>query len=458
MSNPLGFLDLNDTIVAIATAAGEGAISIVRLSGKQSQAIAECIFSRSLTNIPSYKLCLGEILDETRKRVDEVLVTIMRAPKSYTGEDVVEIHGHGGKLVTNQILNLCIKKGARLAFPGEFTYRAFINGKIDLTQAEAVQQTISAKNELSLHAAGEQLKGALSQKIATFQKELIELTAIIEAWVDFPEEDLAFTTFEEWLSHLSSIIDSMKVLENTFHHGKIIFDGITLSLVGAPNAGKSSLMNALLRKERAIVTPIPGTTRDILESDLRIGDLHFKLLDTAGIRETEETIELEGIRKSREAMKMADLILLVIDATQQLGEQEIKIFKLCPSHKTILIWNKTDLPHFIPTISNFPHSVKISAKHQTGLDELETLVHTIIWNGSFPAKDELILTNFRHKEALTRAIESAEVAYNGLKNGISPELIAIDLKQALEWLGTIVGMNINEEILSAIFSKFCVGK
>ena len=334
-----------ETIAAIATPPGEGGVAIVRISGKDAFNIAAPIFSGPLHTYKSHTAHYGQIKDLQGLPIDDVLVLVMRAPRSYTGEDTVEVHCHGGSLISRRVLEVIIEAGARAARPGEFTFKAFVNGKIDLAQAEAVQSLISAKNEYAMHAAEGQLKGSLSAKIISFQEQLTLLAAILEAWVDFPEEGLEFTTMEELSKDLEAVFDSMLALINTFHDGKILCDGLSLCLVGCPNVGKSSLMNALLDKDRAIVSHIPGTTRDILEDQMRINGLNLRLLDTAGIRDTEELVEKEGIRRSKEAMAQADLILLVLDSSKGLDEEDHRLINEAPPHKTIAVWNKTDLPH-----------------------------------------------------------------------------------------------------------------
>jgi tRNA modification GTPase len=276
----------------------------------------------------------------------------MRAPNSYTGEETIEIHCHGGTLVTQKVLETVLQAGARGAEPGEFTFKAFINGKIDLAQAEAVQELIAAKNELALNAAEKQLQGNLSKKIAAFQNQCIEIAAILEAWVDFPEEDLAFAPMEHVIGQLQEIRNQMQRLNETFHEGKILSTGLNLCLLGPPNVGKSSLMNALLGKERAIVTDVPGTTRDLLEEEMRLGKLHVRLIDTAGIRETEEIVEKEGVRRSKRAMGEADLILCVLDISKPLNEEALTLLSLLPQEKTILIWNKIDLSIYRNNLKN----------------------------------------------------------------------------------------------------------
>ncbi|HSW86298.1 MAG TPA: tRNA uridine-5-carboxymethylaminomethyl(34) synthesis GTPase MnmE [Rhabdochlamydiaceae bacterium] len=446
-----------ETIAAICTPPGEGGIAVIRISGMHAIDVAEKIFSGPVRKFQSHTVHFGNILDENGNSVDDVLLLLMISPRSYTGEDTVEIHCHGGSLITKKVLETVLKAGARAALPGEFTFRAFINGKMDLAQAEAVQELIGARNELALNAAGQQLQGTLSKHISSFQKELVDIAAILEAWVDFPEEDLEFASMEEVTEKLEHVRKHMQDLSSSFDNGKILHEGLSLCLAGSPNVGKSSLMNALLGKDRAIVTDIPGTTRDILEEEMRIGQLHFRLIDTAGIRETDETIEREGIRRTKQAMFRADLILLVMDAARGLNDEDRLLIASAPKEKTILVWNKVDLPH--PPIPKFlEYDVHISAKEHLGIQDLCDLIDQVIWKHGPPTKEEVVITNHRHKQALSQAIEACDGVIQGLRQGISPEFVSSDMRTVLKELGTIIGTNITEDILSAIFSKFCIGK
>lgn len=444
-----------ETIAAVATPPGEGGVAIVRISGDSAVEVAAKIFLGPVRSYKSHVMHFGKIVDTTGEVVDEVLLVVMKAPNSYTGEETVEIHCHGGSLITRRVLQVVLDAGARAALPGEFTFKAYMNGKIDLAQAEAVQTLIAAKNDLALKAAESQLQGALSKKVQQFQKELLDIAAILEAWVDFPEEGLEFASMEEVVGILSQIKEKMELLGQTFEEGKILHEGLTLCLSGTPNVGKSSLMNALLGKDRAIVTEIAGTTRDLLEADLRIGGLHFRLMDTAGIREAEEIVEQEGIRRSRKALEEADLIMLVLDATRGVQQEDQDILNQAPTHKTLIIWNKVDLPtgHVPPA-----EAIQISAKEGVGLSNLKAAIQALVWKKGAPSKEEVVITNVRHFQALESARKNADHIIEGLKKGISPEFLAADMRAALKDLGTIIGQDISEEILSAIFSKFCVGK
>jgi len=447
-----------ETIAAIATPPGEGGVAIVRISGKEALNVAAKVFSGPVFTYKSHTAHYGQVLDSAGQRVDDVLLLVMLGKRSYTGEDTVEIHCHGGGLITRKVLETVLQAGARAARAGEFTFKAFINGKIDLAQAEAVQELICAKNERVLDAAESQLQGALSQKIDSFQDRLTLIAAILEAWVDFPEEGLEFASLEDICTDLSTVCQEMQKLEDTFHNGKILHEGISLCLIGCPNVGKSSLMNALLDKDRAIVSHIPGTTRDVLEDHLRLNGLNFKLMDTAGIRQADDSIEIEGIRRSQSAMSKADLILLVLDAHKGLDVEDRWLIEQIPTHKTIAIWNKTDLPHENLPQLPFPHVVQLSAKQKMGLELLHDKIDQVIWENGPPSKEEVLITNIRHKEALSQAIGACRQVIEGLRGGMSPEFLSMDMRQALNSLGLIIGTNITEDILSAIFSKFCIGK
>jgi len=446
-----------DTIAAIATPPGEGAIAVIRISGPRAIEIAAEIFSGPVSSYKSHTAHFGQILAKDETPIDSVLLLVMRAPRSYTGEETVEIHCHGGSIAPRRVLARILEAGSRAAEPGEFSLQAFLNGKLDLAQAEAVQQLIAAKSELALEAAEKQLQGKLSQKVQGLQKALTETAAILEAWVDFPEEGLEFASFEELISNLETSRSEMQALKKTFYDGKTIYSGLSLCLLGSPNVGKSSLMNALLGKERAIVTDTPGTTRDLLEDQLTLSGLHFRLIDTAGIRETEEIVEKEGIRRSKEAMQEADLLLLVLDASRDFIESDQNLLEMIPKEKAIVIWNKIDLktPHF-PL--DWPHIVHISAKEGIGFEALKEMIDRVIWKKGPPSKEEIVITQQRHFEALSHALLALETVLEGLKSGVSAEFVSSDLRHCLNELGLIIGSNVTEDILSAIFSKFCLGK
>jgi len=406
---------MNDTIAAIATAPGDAAISIIRISGSQTIEVTNRIFSSDVSSFASHTAHYGKILSADGEVIDTVLLLIMRNPRSYTGEDSVEIFCHGGSIITKKVLERVLQAGARMAQPGEFSLRAFLNGKIDLAQAEAIQELIGAQNELALNAAEMQLEGALSKEISSFQNKLTDIAAILEAWVDFPEEDLAFAPMDEILLDLDSLTQKMDKLHQTFQEGKILKEGLTLCLAGLPNVGKSSLMNALLGKDRAIVTEIAGTTRDLLEEDLYLAGLHFRLIDTAGLRDTSEIVEKEGIRRSKLAMEKADLILFLLDASREISAEEKELLSHLPKEKSLVIWNKVDIRSPKEKLSFEP--ILLSAKERTGLDDLKARIHTLIWKKGPPSKGEIVLTQARHKEALQSAIQFCKNVDVGLKSG-----------------------------------------
>ncbi len=444
----------SDPIAAISTAPGEGAIAVIRLSGSNAFQIAGSVFSGPVSTYATHTAHYGSILSQDGSPIDHVLLLVMKGPRSYTGEDTVEISCHGGSLIPRKILERLYEAGARPAQPGEFSLRAFLNGKIDLAQAEAVQQLIAAKSGHAMEQASRQLEGSLSQRISSFQTELTDVAAILNAWVDFPEEGLEFAPMDEMLARIEGTIGKMERLAKTFYDGKPLHEGLALCLLGSPNVGKSSLMNALLREERAIVTDIPGTTRDLLQEDFRLGGLLFRLIDTAGIRETDETVEQEGIRRSKKALAEADIVLLLLDASRPLSENDRALLDAAPKEKTIAVWNKSDIGRPDPAISE----IAISAKERTGLDQLQEAIERLVWKNGPPSKEEIVVTQLRHFEALTNAIQAAKACAEGLKNGVSAEFASSDMRACLNELSAILGTNVTEDILSAIFSKFCLGK
>lgn len=443
-----------DTIAAVATPAGEGGVAIVRISGEGAVAVADRIFSKGVAELESHRMAFGHVIAGAREVVDAVLLVVMRAPRSFTGEDVVEIHCHGGALITKRVLEVVLAAGARAALPGEFSFRAFMNGKMDLAQAEAIQVLIGAKNDVALEQAQQQLEGAVSRKVQGFQKELSAVAAILEAWVDFPEEGLEFASVAEVALQLRALSSRVQGLADSFAEGRLVHTGISLCLVGPPNVGKSSLMNALLRKERAIVTPVAGTTRDVLEEEMRLGGLHFRLFDTAGIRASEDVVEKEGIRRSRVAMERADFVLLVLDATQPEDREGRALRAGVPEEKTVVVWNKCDLDHGALPLEG----CRVSAKTEAGLEELKEAITTRVFAKGAPSKEDVIITHARHAQALCAAARAIEAVVAGLEAGESPEFLSADMREALVQLGTIIGTNVTEDVLSSIFSTFCVGK
>lgn len=447
------------TIAAIATPPGSGGVAILRISGNQALQVARRITPLDVMELPSHTVHYTKIIDETGTLLDHVLLIPFKDGRSYTGEETVEIHCHGGQLLTELILGLILRQGARSALPGEFTCRAFLNGKLDLAQAEAVQALIEAKNLEALSAASQQLAGSLSKRVRELQTLLTHIAAILEAWVDFPEEGLEFASLESVLETLKDARSQLEQCVATYHHGRILHTGLSVCLAGAPNVGKSSLMNALLDLERAIVSPVAGTTRDVVHEDMRLHGIHMRITDTAGIRESAEEIEQEGIRRSHKALQEADLVLFVLDCTRGIQEEERALIPQLPEATTIAIWNKCDLPHETPLPElPFLHQVALSAKTRTGLNSLHDAIDAHVGREGLPSKGEIIITHARHKEALLEAMEHINHLIEGLNAGQSPEFLAMDMRSALYALGKILGTNVGEDILSAIFSTFCVGK
>lgn len=455
-------IDLEDTIAAISTPVGEGAIGIVRISGKDAVKIADAIFKSKKNKLPSsfrsFTTHYGYVYDEGII-VDETLLTLMHAPKSYTKEDMVEISCHSGIVPLKKALGLVLKNGARLAEPGEFTKRAFLNGRIDLAQAEAVLDIIKSKTEASLRIAVGQLKGELSRRLNKIKDGLLESLANIEASIDFPEEDLEIISEAKIKDNLKSIKSELTKLLESAESGIILREGITCVICGKPNVGKSSLLNALLQRDRAIVTHIPGTTRDAIEEFANINGIPFKLVDTAGIAPTEDIVEREGILRSREYLEQADLVLLVIDANGDITDEDKMLLDDTSGRPRIIVINKIDLPQNIKSAAlGSEGAVKISAKFGDGIDELKKKMADTVWGGKIISSDGAVITNLRQKVALTSTLKSVERTIGAVEDKLSPELIAVELKDALDSVGEIVGEIITDDLLDKIFSQFCIGK
>ncbi|MGE3954105.1 MAG: tRNA uridine-5-carboxymethylaminomethyl(34) synthesis GTPase MnmE [Parachlamydiales bacterium] len=450
-------MNTKDTIAAIATPPGQGGVAIIRISGPDAVAVAGRVFSGPVARYKSHTAHYGTVVDAAGTPVDDALLLPLLGERSYTGEDTVEIQCHGGSLITRRVLETVLAAGARPAGPGEFTFRAFMNGRLDLTQAEAVQELIAAKSERAASSARDHLSGHLSHRIAGFQARLTQIAAIFEAWVDFPEEGLEFASEESLLSDLRILSAEVEHLLTTYHQGQLVREGLSVCLIGAPNVGKSSLMNALMGRERAIVTDLPGTTRDTLEDEMRIGPFPIRLTDTAGIRDSSEVVEREGIRRTHEALARADLILWVVDLTRPFLKEEERLLETLPQEKTVVVWNKGDVGGERRPLP-LSHQVTISAKHRVGLDQLTERVEQLILRGSTLSQEEVWITSSRHKQALEEALAALNRAEGGLAEGRSPELLCLDIRAALKAFGRLIGTDITEDILSAIFSKFCVGK
>ena len=450
-----------DTIAAISTPIGRGGIGIVRLSGKDAVKIADRLFSspknKKLLKTPSHRILYGHIINPSNGEVvDEALVSVMKAPNTYTREDIVEINCHGGPLPLRRVLEIVLKNGARLAEPGEFTRRAFLNGRIDLAQAEAVLDVINAMTEQSQKAAMEQLKGRFSETIVSVREELIDLTAFVEAYIDFPEEDIELPSFEEMKQRALKIQGLLKQLIDSSRYGLILREGIRTAIIGRPNVGKSSLLNALLEQDRAIVTEAPGTTRDIIEDYLNIQGLPVKIMDTAGIRSVEDIAEKEGVRRSLKAMDDADLVLVILDGSEDLHETDRELIEKSGSKNTILVINKIDLPQKI-NLNFHKKIVKISATKGTGLEELKSKILKTVLHGS-SAAGMGIVTNIRHVHALEKTLTSVDSFIEEADRKTPPEFLSVELREALDAIGEILGVTTSDDILNRIFSNFCIGK
>ena len=455
---------LHDTIAAIATPLGEGGLAVLRLSGVQALSIADQCFvpvgSSSLkpTVAPSHTIHYGRI-ERDGKTVDEVLVAVMRAPRTFTREDVVEITCHGGLLPAKMILDLLLENGARLAEPGEFTKRAFLNGRIDLAQAEAVADLIHARTELAMSAANEQLAGKLSQRIETLRDDLVKTLAHIEAHIDFPDEDIAPDTKEQLLNRLERAVAFMDTLLRTANEGQILRRGVRTAIIGRPNAGKSSLLNQLLGHDRAIVSAMPGTTRDTIEETANIRGLPVVFIDTAGLREAGDELEAEGIRRSRESLAKAELILHVLDGTEPLTAADEILLHEFESKKRILVRNKSDKTSRLELPEKFrAAAVDVSCATGTGLEPLKDAIKECLWSGEIKAEMLQVMINSRHQEALKRAREATLRTVDALRSGLTLELPAMDLRIAANAVGEIVGKTSTEDLLDSIFSQFCIGK
>jgi tRNA modification GTPase len=456
---------IEDTIAAISTPLGYSGIGIVRLSGKDAIKIAEKVFSspkgKRLSKTPTHRILYGHIIDpENNELIDEVLVSVMRAPHTYTKEDVVEINCHGGPLPLRRVLELVLKHGARLAEAGEFTMRAFLNGRIDLAQSEAVLDIINSLTEESQKVAMEQLKGGLSKRVLDIREELVELTAIVEAYIDFPEEGIEPPDRKGLVARAKKIQTELNDLINTSRYGQILREGIKTAIIGRPNVGKSSLLNAFLKKDRAIVTIIPGTTRDIIEEYLNIKGLPVRIMDTAGIRDSGDIAEMEGVERSLRAMRKADLVLLILDGSEELHRTDIRLIDKSKTKDAIIVINKSDLPLRM-SLDKLPPDkpvVRVSALKGMGIEALKDEIVDISTKGrKRDAVDTPLVTKERHLMALKRAYNAITSFLNGI-DSISPELLAIELREALDALGEITGATTPEEILNKIFSEFCIGK
>ena len=456
-----------NTIAAIATAMSSSGIGIVRISGEESFQIIDKIFKakgsgdKKLSTEPSHTIHYGHIYDGD-EMVDEVLVMIMRGPRSFTAEDTIEIDCHGGVLVTKRILETVLKYGARPAEPGEFTKRAFLNGRVDLTQAEAVIDVINAKNQYALKSSVSQLEGSVSMRIKDMREKIIYHIAFIESALDDPEHISLDGYGDTLLETLSPLKDEIQSLIRSADNGRVLSEGIETVILGKPNAGKSSLLNVLVGEERAIVRDIAGTTRDTLREQIRLEELSLNIIDTAGIRETEDLVEKIGVEKARSAAEGADLIIYVVDGSRDLDENDHEIIDFIQDKKALVLLNKTDLDPVVTkerleSLTNHP-VILISAKERTGIKDLEEEITSMFYEGKLDFNDQVYITNVRHKNALAEALKSLSMVEQSVRNEMPEDFYSIDLMDAYEQLGTILGESVEDDLVNEIFKKFCMGK
>ena len=452
-----------DTICAVSTPPGEGGIGIIRISGRDAIAIASTVFrpgkKKRLESAATHTLHYGHIVDPASgEAVDESLVTVMRAPATYTREDVVEINCHGGMMPLARTAALLLAAGARQAEPGEFTKRAFLNGRIDLAQAEAVMDIISSKTDLAHRAANEQLLGGLSREIGALRDKMISLLAAVEAGIDFPEEDIETETGKPLGAEISEVITGIDNLLSSYVFGRILRSGLGTAIVGRPNVGKSSLLNALLKQDRAIVTEIPGTTRDVLEEYVNILGVPLRIIDTAGIRHSHDLAEQEGVRRSLAAIESADIALVVLDGALSLTPEDRRVLDEVKGKKAIAVINKSDLPRRLEKIDWPDVQISLSCRTGTGLDDLKKAISDFVQKGAVNSQEHPWAVNQRHKLALERSLGSLEKALAAVQASLSPEFIALDLRDALDNMGLIIGATYTDDILERIFNDFCIGK
>lgn len=449
-----------DTIIAPATAVTGSGIAVIRVSGAKSFSFLKSVFSPTdiKCSYQSHCLYLGKIFDDFNQVIDEVMAVFMQAPRTYTAEEVVEFHCHGSRQIVRRIIDLASTHGIRLANPGEFTYRAYLNGRIDLVQAEAVCRLIQSSSELSRRAALQHLDGFLSQKLHDFSLSIKSLLVQIEAWIDFPEEDLPTEDLVQLIAATTDIYDQMLKLLSTYRSGQFVHEGAVVALAGLPNAGKSSLMNALLQQERSIVSDLPGTTRDSIEQAVLISGINVRLVDTAGLRNSEHFIEQEGVRRARDIVHKADLILLLVDGTEPVSDQFLELLSEFSSLRVVLVVNKIDLLLSQNDFGFFSGSqIMVSAKSGAGIDDLHQLISSLLLDNYIPSSESPYITERRHYEALS---SSANHLARFLDNAQSTDLdlLSIDLRSALDSLALITGVVTTDAILDDIFSSFCIGK
>ena len=457
-----------DTIAAISTPPGEGGIGIVRISGDEALEIADRVYrlgSKKLADQPSHTIHYGHIVNpKTDTPVDEVMVTIMKEPKTYTREDIVEINTHGGIVSVNKVLETVLQNGARLAEPGEFTKRAFLNGRIDLSQAEAVMDVIRAKTDKAMHMAVTQLDGNLSRLIKNLRQDILNTLAQVEVNIDYPEyDDVEEMTSQLLIEKAEQVKNQVEALLETASHGKILREGLATAIIGRPNVGKSSLLNVLLKEDKAIVTDIAGTTRDVIEEYVSVKGVPLRLIDTAGIRETEDIVERIGVERSRKALSEADLILLVLNQSEPLTQEDELLLKATEEHHRLIILNKTDLKNQLDLDDLKekvdPESiVQTSIVTQRGLDELEAKIAELFFAGNTGEKDATYVSNVRHIALLHETIEAFDDVIEGIETGMPVDLVQIDMTRAWDLLGEITGESVQDELITQLFSQFCLGK
>ncbi|AOS00520.1 tRNA uridine-5-carboxymethylaminomethyl(34) synthesis GTPase MnmE [Bacillus subtilis] len=458
-----------DTIAAISTPMGEGAIAIVRLSGPEAIQIADKIYKgpkgKTLSSVESHTIHYGHIVDRPSDRVvEEVMVSVLKAPRTFTREDVIEINCHGGIVTVNQVLQLALREGARLAEPGEFTKRAFLNGRIDLSQAEAVMDLIRAKTDRAMNVAMNQMEGRLSALVRRLRSEILETLAHVEVNIDYPEyDDVEEMTHQILVEKATAVKKEIEALLRTSEQGKILREGLSTVIIGRPNVGKSSLLNSLVHEAKAIVTDIPGTTRDVIEEYVNVRGVPLRLVDTAGIRETEDIVERIGVERSRQVLKEADLILLVLNYSEELSEEDVKLFEAVEGMDVIVILNKTDLEAKIDTervreLANGRPVVTTSLLKEEGINDLEEAIQLLFYTGAIESGDLTYVSNTRHISILQQAKRAIEDALSGIEQDVPIDMVQIDLTRCWELLGEIIGDSVHESLIDQLFSQFCLGK
>jgi len=455
-----------DTIAAIATALGEGSISVIRVSGPEAFEVVDKIFrgAKKLSTVDTHTMNYGNIVDpETGERVDEVFCAVFQGPRSYTGEHVVEIQGHGGIVAVQRVMRLVLNHGARLAEPGEFTKRAFLNGRIDLSQAEAVIDVIRSKTDAAMKVAFQQVEGALSKKIRSLRQTMVEMLAHIEVTIDYPEHDVEDVTIRHIIEQGEDVLAKIDDLLAGATTGKILREGVKTVIIGKPNVGKSSMLNTLSRTNRAIVTDIPGTTRDILEEHINLRGIPLQIIDTAGIRETEDVVEKIGVERSRSALEEADLVLFMVDASRPLEDVDRELISLVLPYPTIVIMNKLDLPRAVDmdelrTLVGDKKIVETSVATGEGIAQLEAAVEDLFLSGGVAGKESTYVSNARHVALLEKAKREMSEAMDSAKMGMTLDLVAVDISNTWMSLGEVVGEAVHEDLLDQIFSQFCLGK